>query len=131
MSINTMDTHTNCSTSAESPSEMTPHLLRAPATKPELWGLMHTRSVLLREKLERIHKAKSDPVLVSMWRDLVYGLDHLLSTILGRQAALGPSGWAREMRKVIDEKKMPEEQVMLVMAHTLVAMERAFRHKGN
>lgn len=62
---------------------------------------------------------------MAMWRDLVHGLHELLATILG------PSGWDQEMQRVISEKKIPEERVMLVMAHTLVAMERALRRKGN
>lgn len=119
-----METHARTSNVAQA-------LPPAPQLKFELWGLMHARATLLRERLDLIHKEKSDPILVAMWRDLVHGLHQLLTTILGRQAVLGPSGWDREMQRVIAEKKLPEEQVMLVMANTLVAMERAFRHKGN
>lgn len=118
-----METHRHTSNVAQTPPP-TQHKL-------ELWGLMHARAALLRDRLDLLHKEKSDPVLVAMWRDLVHGLHELLATILGRQAVLGPSGWDQEMQRVISEKKIPEERVMLVMAHTLVAMERALRRKGN
>lgn len=132
--IHKMDTHPNSPSSASSsPSPTLPDtpLVRIKPSKAELWRLMHDRAQVLRGRLDRLDREKSDPVFVCMWRDLVYGLANLLSEILGRQAELGASGWAREMRRVIAEKKMPEEKVMLIMAHTLVAMERALRHRAD
>ncbi len=126
-----MDTHPSSAPSSPSLTLPDAPLVQIKPSKAELWHLMHDRALVLRERLAQFDREKTDPVFVCMWRDLVHGLADLLSEILGRQATLGPSGWAREMRRVITERKMPEEKVMLLMAHTLVAMERALRRRAD
>jgi hypothetical protein len=93
----------------------------------EIWKHMHGRALRLQGRLDQIEEDGTHPVFVYRWREALDGFVRLLGTILGRQEDLGPSKWAAEMRKVIDEGHLPEEQVMIRLAQTLVAIEQAFR----
>jgi hypothetical protein len=66
-----------------------------------------------------------------MWKYLIYGFCGLVETLVERQAMLGPLEWADEMRQVVRRKQASEEQVLLMLAHTLVSLERALLGKGN
>lgn len=101
--------------------------LPVPRGKLEIWRHMHERSLRLRDRLDVVEAEGTYPVFVYRWREPLEGFIRLLGTILGRQEDLGPTGWAQEMRKVIDEGHLPEEQVMIRLAQTLVGIEQAFR----